>query len=310
MKNLNIGDSNNTNDNESDNESDDIHFQQPRATRRNDGGLILNVDDFEDHLTSVQDPDNPITDRTDDIQDDNNVEEYNNHFYTTNSGEFIFDVNSDEHEKKGVMKDITINGHVMLNQCGTLLTRKRHVVKGNKKQNYFIQKLCSKSVGESVPLMYPESTCFSSIFWKASEDACSIAGAIPAPLLSESTSKFGFESIPKHVRSRITNPSMTTSTDYHYTSFCYDMLTNQAANHEDTRVVLCRGFTVDDKKDGLALRSRGDSAMLESFDSKKMVRNLCASQRYHVMTHFLTFTCNMRKHFGTKPIKLWIDGEE
>ena len=208
------------------------------------------------------------------------------------------------------MKDITINGHVILNQCGSLLTRKRHVVKGNTKQNYFIQKLCSKSVGETVPLMYPESTCFPSIFWKAAEDACSIVGAIPTPLLSESTSRFGFESIPKHVRCRITNPSMNTSSDFHYTSFCYDMLSNQAANHEDTRVVLRRGFTVDDKNDGLALRGRGDSSMHESFDSKQMVRNLCASKRYHIMTHFLTFTCNMRKHFGTKAIKLWIDGEE
>ena len=50
--------------------------------------------------------------------------------------------------------------------------------------------------------------------------------------------------------------------------------------------------------------------MLESFDSKQMVRNLCASQRYHQMTHFLTFTCNMRKNFGTKPIKIWVDSGE
>ena len=41
-----------------------------------------------------------------------------------------------------------------------------------------------------------------------------------------------------------------------------------------------------------------------------MVRNLCALQQYHTMTHFLTFTCNMKKHFGTKVIKNWIDGNE
>ena len=28
------------------------------------------------------------------------------------------------------------------------------------------------------------------------------------------------------------------------------------------------------------------------------------------MTHFLIFTCNMRKHFGTKPIKIWVDSGE
>ena len=35
-----------------------------------------------------------------------------------------------------------------------------------------------------------------------------------------------------------------------------------------------------------------------------------ASQKYLPFTHFLTFTCNMKRHFGTKPIKNWIDGDE
>ena len=39
-----------------------------------------------------------------------------------------------------------------------------------------------------------------------------------------------------------------------------------------------------------------------------MVKNLCSSQKYKVMTEFLTLTCNMEKHFGIKMIKLWIDG--
>ena len=41
-----------------------------------------------------------------------------------------------------------------------------------------------------------------------------------------------------------------------------------------------------------------------------MVRNLCASQKYHTMHYFLTFTCNQKLHFGTSPIKNWIDGDE
>ena len=70
-------------------------------------------------------------------------------------------------------------------------------------------------------------------------------------------------------------------------------------------------MTVDENKSGeLGLRGTGDSSMLESFDSKAMVRNLCASQEYHTMSHFLTFTCNMKKHFGTKIIKQWIDSNE
>ena len=39
-----------------------------------------------------------------------------------------------------------------------------------------------------------------------------------------------------------------------------------------------------------------------------MVKNLCASQKYHKMDFFLTFTCNQSEHFGVKNVKNWIDG--
>jgi hypothetical protein len=280
---------------------------------REDGGLMLEPDDFDDFVTSLNDPDID----TDNIggnseeQHDNAVNEFTNLWDSTNTGEFILEVEGDEMGKKGVLNDITINGHVLLNQCGSLLTRKKHMVKGNKKEKFFLQKLCATSTGTSVPLVYPEATLFSSIFWKSSKDSSSILGAIPSSLLSEESAKsFGFASIPEHVRSRLTNISTTTSSDFHYASFCYDKLTNLAANHQDTRIVIRRGLTVDEKSGGLGLRGTGDTSMLESFDSKAMVRNLCAAQQYHNMTHFLTYTCNMKKHFGTQPIKEWIDSKQ
>ena len=89
------------------------------------------------------------------------------------------------------------------------------------------------------------------------------------------------------------------------------MLTNLAATHEDTRLVLQRGLTVsEDNANRLTVCGKGDSALMESFDSKQMVRNLCASQYYHKMDFFLTFTCNTRKHFGTSAIKNWLDNEQ
>ena len=90
----------------------------------------------------------------------------------------------------------------------------------------------------------------------------------------------------------------------------YDKACNAVANSEDTRVMIRRGVTVNKESGDLGLRGSGDSSLLDSFDSKQMVRNLCASQQYHTMTHFLTFTCNMKKHFGTKVIKNWIDGNK
>ena len=88
-------------------------------------------------------------------------------------------------------------------------------------------------------------------------------------------------------------------------------MTNLSANHEDTQIILRRGLTVEgDRTGGLGIRGRGDSAMLELFDSKTMVQNLCSAQKYHNATHFLTFTCNMKKHFGTAPLKRWIDSRD
>ena len=263
-------------------------------------------------MTTTADPDlNPSTENNEDNvrEIDGRLDIVDNLIETSDTGNIPFLVRTDN-ENKGVLKDVTINGHVILNQSGSLLTRKNHEIKGSRKQSFFLQKLCATSIGSSVPMIYPEALLFPSIFWKMAPDNCSIAGAIPSPLLSQSTSRFGFESIPLHVRSRLSSPSATTSTDVNYTSFCYDMLTNLSANYQDTRLVLRRGLTVgDDKTGGLGLRGQGDSSMLESFDSKAMVRNLCASQSYHNMSHFLTFTCNMKRHFGTKQIKEWIDSE-
>ena len=89
------------------------------------------------------------------------------------------------------------------------------------------------------------------------------------------------------------------------------MLNNIAANREDTRVILNRGLTVDENsKSGLGLRGKVDSSLIGSVDNKQMVRNLCYSQKYVQWSHFLTFTCNQRDHFGTSNIKKWIDNDE
>ena len=42
-------------------------------------------------------------------------QEATNLWESTNTGEFVYEVQGDEHEKKGIKKDITINGHVILN---------------------------------------------------------------------------------------------------------------------------------------------------------------------------------------------------
>ena len=42
-----------------------------------------------------------------------------------------------------------------------------------------------------------------------------------------------------------------------------------------------------------------------------MVKNLSSSEKYiGSFDFFITLTCNMKKHFGTKPVKEWIDSNE
>ena len=66
----------------------------------------------------------------------------------------------------------------------------------------------------------------------------------------------------------------------------------------------------DDAIEGLDLRSRNVSEFLCSIDSRKNGRNPCASQEYYSWDTFLTFTCNMRKRFGTLVIKERLDRDD
>lgn len=119
---------------------------------------------------------------------------------------------------------MNITGHVILNKVGSLLTQKRYELKSLSLHKYFLQQIVSISIGKSVSLLCPEAMFFPCIFWLMKEKA--LVGAIPAILLSDNTTKHGFASIPQHIRSRITSPSIQTSTNNQYTAWSYDMMTN------------------------------------------------------------------------------------
>lgn len=72
-------------------------------------------------------------------------------------------------------------------------------------------------------------------------------------------------------------------------------MTNSAVTHSDTRIALNRGLHYNDSElDGLSVRGKNDSSLLESIDSNQMVRNLTAAQKYYMMDYFVTFTCNQK----------------
>ena len=94
-----------------------------------------------------------------------------------------------------------ISRHVILNQCGSVLSRREHTISGSRRQKYFLQRLASSIYGKSMPLIYPEAALFPSIFWKMLTECGSVVGAIPSSLLLSSESRYGFESINKHIQS-------------------------------------------------------------------------------------------------------------
>ena len=66
-------------------------------------------------------------------------------------------------------------------------------------------------------------------------------GTLPSSFMTESITRYGFQSLPSHVQTQMMSASALTSTDPCYISWCYDMLTNLAASHMDTRVAMNRG---------------------------------------------------------------------
>ena len=98
-------------------------------------------------------------------------------------GDIVFEVDT-ETEYGGNRNEFKINDSVILNQCGSLLTRKTHELKGSSYHNHFFQRMCATTTGSSIPLLYPEGMPFPSIHWKAALDYYSIIGAIPSSLFN------------------------------------------------------------------------------------------------------------------------------
>jgi hypothetical protein len=288
-------------DNDSiDSNGDDVHCSS---------GTTLEREGFDDFVTrgipdafGGYDSDDSII-----INDQGNEGGSDLHIPTTDAGDLPFEIQ--EENDIAQTRGMSISGHVILNFVGTLLTRQRHQFKTSSIHKYFLQRLVATTIGDSISLLYPEGMLFPCIFWLMKEG--SLVGAIPATLLSENTNQFGFASIPQHIRARLTSAGYQTSTNDRYISWCYDSMTNLATNKHDTRMVVNKGLTASqDESGGLNLRGgNNESPLLDAVDSKQMIKNLMSSQKYHPFDMFLTFTCNMKEHFGTKPIKEWIDGD-
>ena len=231
-----------------------------------------------DFVTSLIDPIGEIYD------DDDNDDDNDDGFPTTDAGieAMIVDEVTNYSRKQGHY----ISGHVILNQCGSVLSRREHTISGSRRQKYFLQRLASSIYGKSMPLIYPEAALFPSIFWKMLTECGSVVGAILSSLLLSSESRYGFESINKHIQSHLTYPGVATSSDPRYITFSYDTAANIAMNKSDSRTILNRGLVESTNNVGLRVQGKDDTKLHDTIDSKKCVRNLCASQKNHQMDFF------------------------
>ncbi|MGB0404839.1 MAG: hypothetical protein ACPGDB_01450, partial [Fusobacterium sp.] len=222
---------------------------------------------------------------------------------TTDTGDICVLVEEDENNND------VIDGHVILNQCGSLLSRNDNHIRSYRTQKHFLQRIASIVNNETIPLLYPEAMLFPSIFWYLSKDSGSYLGAIPSCLLGSDLSLHGIASIKSHIDTRLTTQFSTSSTNPSYISFQFDILSNLLLNVVDSRLIIARGLTCTDGNVGIKLRSSNETSLHDSIDSKQIVKNLCASQKYLPMHFFLTFTVNQMEHFGIKNIKSWIDSD-
>ena len=185
----------NSNNDTDDFVNDDLSLSSNSSDEDSDDVNDSFTDDFGEFLTSTDDADLVCGDDHDYFSNIDNIS-------TTNAGEKAFTIR----DANQVNNPNEVSGHVILNQCGSLLSRKDHEINGSSKHNFFLQKIHSTTDGLSIPLLYPESMLFPSIFPFQDPDGFLSLGCIPAPLLSRKMESLGFASIPQHTRTRLTVP--------------------------------------------------------------------------------------------------------
>ena len=207
---------------------------------------------------------------------------------------------------------VWIGGHCILNCCGNCLCRKGKKIKGTMRQRSFLERIVSSVKGHSVPLVYPEAMLFPSIFWRDILSDGSIIGAIPSALLANTATlkRLGIASVESHMRTRMKNSALLTSTDDAYLCYAFDTVVNLGCQHADTRVILHRGLCTSTNEGIKGAMDQQPAFETDSVDSRPVVHKLAATFSEGDGTYFYTHSVNQRDHFGVKEIKHWIDSDE
>ena len=115
---------------------------------------IEDADNFDNLLTLLYDPDIEMDENRRQDTDEYNLSYFVNKIPTTNTGELAHCI-EEETRCGGTFGNIKISGRILLNQCGTMFTRKKYHIKGRSRHKLSLQKIIATCHGSSIPLIYP-----------------------------------------------------------------------------------------------------------------------------------------------------------
>ena len=206
-----------------------------------------------------------------------------------------------------------IPNHVLMNNSGSLLLRRNRKLVAKRANRNFLQRLVATSTGQSVPLIYPEATIFSNLFWSSESDASTMSGAIPNVFLKDDQTlhNYGIASLYDMLRTRILDPSLLSSTNHQYQAFCWDAIANLGLRGSDTHMVLRRGWAHVIGHQGLRMQNEGEIIYdTYAIDSRATINQIAAANARKTVDVFFTWTCNQTHTFAVRKITEWIESNE
>ena len=201
--------------------------------------------------------------------------------------------------------------HVLLNgQCGLLKRSHGSPLYVAARFKRMLENVTATSSPMSVPLYQPEAMMFPSIFWKQNADG-SYPGSLPSSLFNnpQSNKYMGYATLENHLKTRLMDSSLLTSSDPRYIQFAFDTLFNLQLREHDSRVILNRGWGAAAKDYQQSQKVCDSSISFDQSDSRKHVNELSAALREQPATYFFTYTCSQSTHPGLRKIFAAIDAK-
>ena len=200
--------------------------------------------------------------------------------------------------------------HVLLNGFCKLKQNKTAPYSPGNYFKRFFQNFASYVPGVSVPLFQPEGSIFANIFWKQLQDG-SIPGAMPFFLLNSkrvNASVFNHDGLHEHMKVRLKDHSIPTSTFLPYVNYAFDCVLNLKLYNQHTDDVFRRGLqNVTIKNQNLSKKQEESVLKFDSADTRKNVNELSTAMATETPDMFVTMTVNLKEHPGLRQLFRKID---